>query len=95
MQQHDTTRPVDPKEAGFTLSEVIVTVAIIGLLTLTVGFFFDSISAAFGFGSDLSESERQAREAMDRMAVNTVRNILGVLDGQPNRDNAVNPEVFG
>ncbi|MCC7077655.1 MAG: prepilin-type N-terminal cleavage/methylation domain-containing protein [Acidimicrobiia bacterium] len=67
MQQHDTTRPVDPKEAGFTLSEVIVTVAIIGLLTLTVGFFFDSISAAFGFGSDLSESERQAREAMDRM----------------------------
>ena len=38
---------------------------------------------------------RPTREAMDRMAVNTVRNILGVLDGQPNRDNAVNPEVFG
>lgn len=34
------------------------------------------------------------RESMDRMAVNTVRNILSVLDGQPNRENAVNPEVF-
>ncbi|MEA2935148.1 MAG: D-3-phosphoglycerate dehydrogenase / 2-oxoglutarate reductase [Variibacter sp.] len=35
------------------------------------------------------------RESMDRMAINTVRNILSVLDGQPIRENAVNPEVFG
>ncbi len=34
------------------------------------------------------------RESMARMAVATVRNILSVLDGAPNRDNAVNPEVF-
>jgi D-3-phosphoglycerate dehydrogenase / 2-oxoglutarate reductase len=35
------------------------------------------------------------RESMDRMAVMTCRNILSVLDGAPNKENAVNPEVFG
>jgi D-3-phosphoglycerate dehydrogenase len=35
------------------------------------------------------------RESMDRMAVMTVRNILSVLDEQPMKENAVNPEVFG
>lgn len=34
------------------------------------------------------------KESMDRMAVAAVRNILSVLDGQPIRENAVNPEVF-
>ncbi|MBX6425338.1 MAG: hydroxyacid dehydrogenase [Variibacter sp.] len=34
------------------------------------------------------------REAMERMAVAAVRNILSVLDGRPLRENAVNPEVF-
>jgi D-3-phosphoglycerate dehydrogenase len=35
------------------------------------------------------------RESMDRMAVTTARNILSVLDGAPNKENAINPEVFG
>ena len=34
-------------------------------------------------------------ESMDRMAVTTVKNILSVLDGKPNKENAVNKEVFG
>jgi D-3-phosphoglycerate dehydrogenase len=34
-------------------------------------------------------------ESMDRMAVTTVKNILSVLDGTPNKENAVNREVFG
>src|SRR4051794_1034871 len=34
-------------------------------------------------------------ESMDRMAVATVKNILSVLDGTPNKENAVNKEVFG
>jgi D-3-phosphoglycerate dehydrogenase len=34
------------------------------------------------------------RESVDRMAVNTVKNLLSVLDGTPIRENAVNPEVF-
>jgi D-3-phosphoglycerate dehydrogenase / 2-oxoglutarate reductase len=34
------------------------------------------------------------RESVDRMAVTAVRNLLGVLDGKPNRENAINPEVF-
>jgi D-3-phosphoglycerate dehydrogenase len=34
-------------------------------------------------------------ESMDRMAVTTVKNILSVLDGMPNKENAVNKEVFG
>jgi D-3-phosphoglycerate dehydrogenase len=34
-------------------------------------------------------------ESMDRMAVTTVKNILSVLDGTPNKENAVNKEVFG
>jgi D-3-phosphoglycerate dehydrogenase len=34
-------------------------------------------------------------ESMDRMAVTTVKNILGVLDGTPNKENAINKEVFG
>jgi D-3-phosphoglycerate dehydrogenase len=33
-------------------------------------------------------------ESMDRMAVATVRNLLSVLDGVPERGNAVNAEVF-
>ena len=33
-------------------------------------------------------------ESMARMAVATVNNILSVLDGKPNKENAVNPEVF-
>jgi D-3-phosphoglycerate dehydrogenase / 2-oxoglutarate reductase len=34
-------------------------------------------------------------EAVQAMAVATARNILGVLDGEPNRDNTINPEVYG
>jgi D-3-phosphoglycerate dehydrogenase len=34
------------------------------------------------------------KESMDRMAVAAVENILSVLDGQPIKENAVNPEVF-
>src|SRR4029077_2576227 len=34
-------------------------------------------------------------ESMDRMAVATVKNILSVLDGTPNKENAINKEVFG
>ena len=30
-----------------------------------------------------------------RMAIVTAENILSVLDGKPNKDNAVNKEVFG
>ena len=33
-------------------------------------------------------------EAVAAMAVTTARNILGVLDGTPERANAINPEVF-
>jgi len=36
-----------------------------------------------------------SHESMDRMAVATVRNILSVLDGTPNKENAINKEVFG
>jgi D-3-phosphoglycerate dehydrogenase len=35
------------------------------------------------------------REAVDRMAITTVENLLSVLDGRPNRDNVVNREVLG
>jgi D-3-phosphoglycerate dehydrogenase / 2-oxoglutarate reductase len=35
------------------------------------------------------------KESMDRMAVAAVNNILSVLDGDPIKENAVNPEVFG
>ena len=35
-----------------------------------------------------------SQEAIARMATNTVRNLLSVLDGQPNVDNVVNPEVL-
>jgi D-3-phosphoglycerate dehydrogenase len=34
-------------------------------------------------------------ESMDRMAITTSKNILSVLDGTPNKENAVNREVFG
>jgi len=35
------------------------------------------------------------REAVDRMAVVTVQNMLSVIDGKTNRDNVVNKEVLG
>ena len=35
------------------------------------------------------------REAVDRMAIVTVQNLLSVLDGKPNRGNVVNKEVLG
>src|SRR5947207_5368282 len=35
------------------------------------------------------------KEAVDRMAVVAVQNILSVLDGKPNRENVVNKEVLG
>jgi D-3-phosphoglycerate dehydrogenase len=35
------------------------------------------------------------RESLDRMAVTTVRNLLSVLDGRPDRENVVNKEVLG
>ncbi|MGF1650142.1 MAG: hydroxyacid dehydrogenase [Hyphomicrobiaceae bacterium] len=34
------------------------------------------------------------REALRRMGIAAVRNVLSVLDGTPLRENAVNPEVF-
>ncbi|HTV89536.1 MAG TPA: hydroxyacid dehydrogenase [Stellaceae bacterium] len=35
------------------------------------------------------------REAVERMAVVAVENILSVIDGKPNRENVVNKEVLG
>jgi D-3-phosphoglycerate dehydrogenase / 2-oxoglutarate reductase len=35
------------------------------------------------------------REAVERMAVVAVENILSVIDGKPNRENVVNQEVLG
>lgn len=35
------------------------------------------------------------QEALDRMAVACVRNILGAIDGRPERENVVNKEVLG
>ena len=35
------------------------------------------------------------REALDRMGLQTARNMLSVLDGEPIRQNAVNAEVLG
>ena len=34
-------------------------------------------------------------EAVDRMSEQTARNILSVLDGEPLRQNVINPDVFG
>jgi D-3-phosphoglycerate dehydrogenase len=34
------------------------------------------------------------REALDRMGLQTARNILSVLDGAPIRDNVINPDVL-
>jgi D-3-phosphoglycerate dehydrogenase / 2-oxoglutarate reductase len=34
-------------------------------------------------------------ESIQGMSVVTAQNILGVLDGKPNAENAINPEVFG
>jgi D-3-phosphoglycerate dehydrogenase / 2-oxoglutarate reductase len=34
-------------------------------------------------------------EAVAAMAVATARNILSVLDGEPNKENTINPEVYG
>src|SRR5260370_1285350 len=35
------------------------------------------------------------REAVDRMAIVAVQNILSVLDGKPNRENVINKEGLG
>jgi D-3-phosphoglycerate dehydrogenase len=35
------------------------------------------------------------QESLDRMAVNTVRNLLSVIDGAPARENVINREVLG
>ena len=35
------------------------------------------------------------REAVERMAIVTVQNMLSVIDGKPNRENVVNKEVLG
>lgn len=34
-------------------------------------------------------------EAMERMAAEAAKNVLSVFDGQPRKENAVNPDVFG
>jgi D-3-phosphoglycerate dehydrogenase len=34
-------------------------------------------------------------EAMDRMAVEAVKNVFAVFDGAPRKENAVNPEIYG
>jgi D-3-phosphoglycerate dehydrogenase len=34
------------------------------------------------------------RESLERMGMETARNILSVLDGRPNRDNVINTEVL-
>ena len=34
-------------------------------------------------------------EAMERMAVEAAKNVLSVFDGNPRKENAINPEVFG
>jgi D-3-phosphoglycerate dehydrogenase / 2-oxoglutarate reductase len=36
-----------------------------------------------------------SQESVTRMATATIKNILSVLDGTPNRENTINPEVYG
>ena len=35
------------------------------------------------------------RESLDRMGLQTARNILSALDGKPIRENVINKEVLG
>jgi D-3-phosphoglycerate dehydrogenase len=35
------------------------------------------------------------KEAVDRMAIVAVQNVLSVLDGKPTKDNVINREVLG
>jgi D-3-phosphoglycerate dehydrogenase / 2-oxoglutarate reductase len=35
------------------------------------------------------------KEAVDRMAIVAVQNVLSVLDGKPTKDNVINKEVLG
>ena len=39
--------------------------------------------------------KRVTREAVDRMSVQTARNILSALDGEPIRQNVINQDVLG
>lgn len=34
------------------------------------------------------------KESLDRMSIAAAKNVLSVFDGKPNRENAINPEVF-
>ena len=35
------------------------------------------------------------KEAVDRMGIEAVRNIISVIDGRPIKDNVINKEVLG
>lgn len=52
---------------GLTMTEVLVTIMLLGMVLGIVGGFFSNITRAFGFTSELASYERDARLAMDTM----------------------------
>ena len=45
--------------------------------------------------SVLDDELRRTREALDRMGLQTAKNILSALDGNPIRENVINQDVLG
>lgn len=54
-------------DRGFTLNELMITVALLGVMVMVVGGFFDNVMRAFGFGRELASYETEARHAVDVM----------------------------
>lgn len=62
---HATAR--QEHDDGLTMTEVLVTIMLLGVVLGVVGGFFTNITRAFGFTSELASYERDARLAMDTM----------------------------
>ena len=57
------------KEAGFTLIEIIVTLALVGILSVFVGLFLTSFLNSYFLVKNNSDTAMKAQMAMDRISV--------------------------
>jgi prepilin-type N-terminal cleavage/methylation domain-containing protein len=70
------------KEAGFTLIEIIVTLALVGILSVFVGLFLTSFLNSYFLVKNNSDTAMKAQMALDRIS-SELRNISPVSASVP------------
>lgn len=101
QRRHDISRSSLPRRRGFTLMELVTSMAIMGVIVLGLGSGIIMASYAIDDGTGSNTTQRKAREAADQIRADltyalsfTERTWNAVTFTAPDRDGDSNPETI-